>query len=229
MRRPPFPNHDDAPGFGGPRHGRGRGSRRRGDIRTALLLALSEAPAHGYELIQRIEAKSGRAPGARAPAPCTPPLQLLEDEGLVTGTEQDGKRIYVDHRRRPSRGPAPIGRSRRCSRGAATAATTSAAGGSATTMRDLHIAARQVAVAGPPAQVEQGGRAAGRHAQAPLPPPRRGVGRDGGQTRKSSVPPGTELFSFGRRGLGLDGQPVDVLQADRRSTDAPGTRAARRA
>src|SRR3954471_22480834 len=93
------PHEDDIPfggrGFGrggfGPRHGR-RDGRRRGDIRTALLVALTDAPAHGYELIQRIEDKSE---GAWRPSAGSvyPTLQLLEDEGLVTSTESDGKRV----------------------------------------------------------------------------------------------------------------------------------------
>jgi DNA-binding PadR family transcriptional regulator len=66
---------------------------RRGDTRTALLAALVEAPAHGYELMQRIEEKSE---GAWRPSPGSvyPTLQLLEDEGLVRVAERDGKRIF---------------------------------------------------------------------------------------------------------------------------------------
>ena len=66
---------------------------RRGDTRTALLAALAEAPAHGYELMQRIEEKSE---GAWRPSPGSvyPTLQLLEDEGLVRVAERDGKRIF---------------------------------------------------------------------------------------------------------------------------------------
>jgi DNA-binding PadR family transcriptional regulator len=160
MRRPPFSNHDDGPEFGGgpqfgggPRHGRGRGNRRRGDIRTALLLALSEAPGHGYELIQRIEAKSQSAwrPSAGS---VYPRLQLLEDEGLVTSTEQDGKRVYsitdegaAEARRRSDEaGGAPWSRD---------GGGDERSGRLRTTMRDLHMAARQVAVAGSPAQIEK--------------------------------------------------------------------------
>ena len=65
----------------------------RGDTKTALLAALAEAPAHGYELMQRIEDKSG---GAWRPSPGSvyPTLQMLEDEGLVRVSERDGKRIF---------------------------------------------------------------------------------------------------------------------------------------
>jgi DNA-binding PadR family transcriptional regulator len=66
---------------------------RRGDIRTALLAVLVDGPGHGYELIQRLEEKSD---GAWRPSPGSvyPTLQLLDDEGLVTGIERDGKRIF---------------------------------------------------------------------------------------------------------------------------------------
>ncbi|HLI72343.1 MAG TPA: PadR family transcriptional regulator [Acidimicrobiales bacterium] len=66
---------------------------RRGDIRTALLGALEEGPAHGYELIGRLEQKSG---GMWRPSPGSvyPTLQMFEDEGLVRSEERDGKRTY---------------------------------------------------------------------------------------------------------------------------------------
>jgi DNA-binding PadR family transcriptional regulator len=73
---------------------RGAGRRmRRGDIRTALLSALTDGPAHGYELIGRLEEKSG---GMWRPSPGSvyPTLQLFEDEGLVRSEERDGKRVY---------------------------------------------------------------------------------------------------------------------------------------
>ena len=83
-------------GRGGPwrdhAHG-GGGRRRRGDIRTAVLAALEEAPAHGYEIIQRFEDKTA---GAWRPSAGSiyPTLQLLEDEGLVRAYERDGKKVY---------------------------------------------------------------------------------------------------------------------------------------
>ncbi|MFN8036341.1 MAG: PadR family transcriptional regulator [Acidimicrobiia bacterium] len=77
-------------GFGGRRRG---GRRRRGDIRTAVLAVLTEEPGHGYEVIQRLEEKTG---GAWRPSPGSvyPTLQLLEDEGLARSVERDGKRVY---------------------------------------------------------------------------------------------------------------------------------------
>ena len=69
---------------------RANGRMGRGDIRTAILVALAEQPMHGYQIIQAIEARTN---GAWKPSPGSiyPTLQLLADEGLVTA-EQDGER-----------------------------------------------------------------------------------------------------------------------------------------
>jgi len=91
-RRGPH-GHGFGPGSG--RHfGRGHGSRaRRGDVRAAILLALADEPMHGYQIMQRLEERSG---GAWRPSPGSvyPTLQLLEDQGLVTGEEAEGKRVF---------------------------------------------------------------------------------------------------------------------------------------
>lgn len=78
---------------GGPPPWRGGRRARRGDIRLALLIGLLDGPAHGYELIGRLEARTG---GVWRPSPGSvyPTLQLLEDEGLVKGREEDGKRVF---------------------------------------------------------------------------------------------------------------------------------------
>jgi len=80
----------------GGRAWRGGGHRRmrRGDIRTALLVALGDGPGHGYELIGRLEEKSA---GTWRPSPGSvyPTLQLFEDEGLVKMEERDDKRVYA--------------------------------------------------------------------------------------------------------------------------------------
>ena len=49
---------------------------------------------NGYQIIQEIAERSG---GVWKPSPGSiyPTLQLLEDEGLVTGEERDGKRVYT--------------------------------------------------------------------------------------------------------------------------------------
>jgi len=78
--------------WGGPMRGGWSGERRRmrrGDIRAAILTALVDGPAHGYEVMHRLEERSG---GLWRPSPGSvyPTLQMLEDEGLVrvvAGTE----------------------------------------------------------------------------------------------------------------------------------------------
>jgi DNA-binding PadR family transcriptional regulator len=49
---------------------------------------------HGYEMIQELEERTG---GAWSPSAGSiyPTLQLLDDEGLIEGTEADGKRRFV--------------------------------------------------------------------------------------------------------------------------------------
>jgi DNA-binding PadR family transcriptional regulator len=65
---------------------------RRGEIRTAILAILMDGPGHGYDLIQRLEEKSG---GWRpSPGSMYPTLQLLEDEDLVQSRDQEGKKVF---------------------------------------------------------------------------------------------------------------------------------------
>jgi DNA-binding PadR family transcriptional regulator len=77
---------------GGP-FGGGRGRRRRGDVRTALLLLLAEEPRNGYQLMQAIEERSG---GRWRPSPGAvyPSLAQLEDEGLIRGVDRDGTKLF---------------------------------------------------------------------------------------------------------------------------------------
>lgn len=96
MRRP----FDDRPhGRGwerGPGHEHGPRGRffERGAIRWVLLGLLAEGPMHGYEMIRRLEERSG---GRYAPSPGViyPTLQSLEDEGLVTVVNEGGKKVYT--------------------------------------------------------------------------------------------------------------------------------------
>jgi DNA-binding PadR family transcriptional regulator len=87
--RGPRGPHGFGPGFG-----RGPWSRaRRGDIRSAILLALAGEPMHGYQIMQRFEERTG---GAWRPSPGSvyPTLQLLEDQGLVESAESEGRRVF---------------------------------------------------------------------------------------------------------------------------------------
>src|SRR6266540_4194649 len=80
--------------FGGDVHGHfPRGRARRGDVRTAILALLAERPMHGYEMIQELGARTG---GMWRPSPGSvyPTLQMLEDEGLITSQESEGKRLF---------------------------------------------------------------------------------------------------------------------------------------
>ena len=63
-------------------------------IRTAILVSLRDEPAHGYEVMRRLEEMSG---GLWRPSPGSvyPHLQMLEDEGLVRSSEVDGSRTYT--------------------------------------------------------------------------------------------------------------------------------------
>lgn len=65
-----------------------------GDIRSAILVELSDEPMHGYQLIQAIEA---RTVGAWTPSAGTvyPTLQLLADEGLVTAAQVGERKVYT--------------------------------------------------------------------------------------------------------------------------------------
>jgi DNA-binding PadR family transcriptional regulator len=79
-------------GFGGPFDGGRRANR--GDVRAAVLALLDEQPMHGYQIIQEL---SSRSDGAWTPSPGSiyPALQLLQDEGMVTAAEADGKRVFT--------------------------------------------------------------------------------------------------------------------------------------
>jgi DNA-binding PadR family transcriptional regulator len=66
---------------------------RHGRLRLYLLKLLDEAPRHGYEVIRLLQ---NRFMGIYAPSPGTiyPRLARLEEEGLVTHDEADGKKVY---------------------------------------------------------------------------------------------------------------------------------------
>jgi DNA-binding PadR family transcriptional regulator len=65
----------------------------RGDVRAAILALLQEGPRTGYQIMSDIEERSG---GAWRPSPGAvyPALSQLADEGLITGEESGGRRIY---------------------------------------------------------------------------------------------------------------------------------------
>ena len=66
----------------------------RGDMKYALLELLQERPMHGYEMIKALEEKTG---GFYTPSPGSiyPTLQMLEESGMVTSAEVEGKKVYT--------------------------------------------------------------------------------------------------------------------------------------
>jgi DNA-binding PadR family transcriptional regulator len=86
-------------GFGhrGPWRGFGRGGRERlfdaGDIKLVILKLLSEEPSYGYQLMKTMEERLG---GGYTPSAGVvyPTLTLLEEEGLATAAETEGKKVY---------------------------------------------------------------------------------------------------------------------------------------
>jgi DNA-binding PadR family transcriptional regulator len=120
----------------------------KGNVRGLLLAALLEGPAHGYEIMRRLETQAG---GRWRPSPGSvyPLLQLLEDEGLVRGADAEGRRVY--ELTPEGRAQADQSRLRDLAAGPAAAAHLDLRA----EVHRLHAAARQVGTAGEAAQVEQ--------------------------------------------------------------------------
>ncbi|KTC10746.1 PadR family transcriptional regulator [Pseudomonas viridiflava] len=95
--RPPHAR-EDRDGFekrpGRERGGRGPRVFAPGDLKLLLLALIAEQPAHGYDLIRKIE---GLFDGAYCPSPGViyPTLTFLEESELVTGDAQAGKKLYT--------------------------------------------------------------------------------------------------------------------------------------
>ncbi len=132
--------------------GGGRRRMRRGDMRRAVLSALVEGPGHGYEVMHRLEVRSG---GLWRPSPGSvyPTLQMLEDEGMVHSTEQGGVRTYelTDAGRADAAAQAEGGESAPWESGEGTEGLAALR----QSMGQLLLAAKQVAMAGSPAQIER--------------------------------------------------------------------------
>lgn len=66
----------------------------KGALKFVILDLLKDRPAHGYELIRAMEERSQ---GFYTPSAGSiyPTLQLLEDMGLVTAAESNGKKVYT--------------------------------------------------------------------------------------------------------------------------------------
>ena len=120
----------------------------KGNVRGLLLASLMAGPAHGYELMRRLEEQAG---GRWRPSPGSvyPLLQLLEDEGLIRGTDADGRKVY--ELTEEGRAQADGSRLRDLADGPAAGAHVDLR----TEIQRLDSAARQVGMAGEAAQVEQ--------------------------------------------------------------------------
>ncbi|MFC1927761.1 PadR family transcriptional regulator [Chloroflexota bacterium] len=75
-----------------------RGSRRetsfhKGDLKYVILDLLKDKPRHGYDIIRELEELSY---GFYKPSPGViyPTLQMLEEMGYASSTEQEGKKVY---------------------------------------------------------------------------------------------------------------------------------------
>ncbi len=77
----------------GPEGSEGRRFFGRGDLKYALLELLKERPMHGYEMMKALQERSH---GFYVPSAGSiyPTLQMLEDRGLVTVNESEGKKVY---------------------------------------------------------------------------------------------------------------------------------------
>ena len=64
-----------------------------GDLKYVILDMLKDEPAHGYEIIRRLEERS-RGFYSPSPGSVYPTLAQLEDEGLIRSTETDGNKVF---------------------------------------------------------------------------------------------------------------------------------------
>jgi DNA-binding PadR family transcriptional regulator len=137
-----------------------RGPRaRRGDIRHAILALLAEQPRNGYQIMQELEQRS-RGVWRPSPGAVYPALQQLEDERLVTAEASGNGRVYSLTER---------GRKEAATRGEDAEApwdsVSDAAGSDVPEMfhllKQLGVAALQVAQAGSAAQATEARRILG--------------------------------------------------------------------
>jgi DNA-binding PadR family transcriptional regulator len=66
----------------------------RGDLKYVILDLLKDQPRHGYDIIRALEE---RMRGRYRPSPGSvyPTLQMLDDLGYVTSSQQEGKKVYA--------------------------------------------------------------------------------------------------------------------------------------
>ena len=65
----------------------------RGDLKYVILELLRDQPRHGYDIIRALEERS-RGSYRPSPGSVYPTLQMLEDLGYVSSTQEEGKKVY---------------------------------------------------------------------------------------------------------------------------------------
>lgn len=79
----------------GPKGRRGRRSMfGKGDMKFVILRLIADKPMHGYDVMKALEEECGGWYKA-SPGSVYPTLQMLEDQGLLSVQETDGKKVYT--------------------------------------------------------------------------------------------------------------------------------------
>jgi DNA-binding PadR family transcriptional regulator len=123
-------------------------------VRAALLLLLAEGPRNGYQLMQEVEERSG---GRWRPSPGAvyPSLAQLEDEGLVRSVERDGAKLFEI----TDEGRSHVEERAEHAPPWAEADEPEAFADLRSQLRQIHVAAMQVAHAGKDQQIERAAKA----------------------------------------------------------------------
>lgn len=66
----------------------------KGDLKYVILGLLRDSPRHGYDIIRELEERS-RGLYKPSPGVIYPTLQMLEEMGYATSSEQEGKKVYT--------------------------------------------------------------------------------------------------------------------------------------
>jgi len=76
------------------RGGRRASSFQKGDLKYIILDLIKDKPRHGYDIISELEEQSY---GLYKPSPGViyPTLQMLDEMGYATASEQEGKKVYT--------------------------------------------------------------------------------------------------------------------------------------
>ncbi len=75
-------------------HGRRSNTFQKGDLKYVILGLLKDNPRHGYDIIRELEERS-RGLYKPSPGVIYPTLQMLEEMGYATSSEQEGKKVYT--------------------------------------------------------------------------------------------------------------------------------------